>query len=67
MVKSACDYSDKKIKALEIQELLKFGGGRWIRTIEVSDNRFTVCPLWPTREPLHIKLFTMVPGHYPDT
>ena len=22
-------------------------GGRWIRTIEVSDNRFTVCPLWP--------------------
>ena len=24
-----------------------FGGGRWIRTIEVSDNRFTVCPLWP--------------------
>ncbi len=24
-----------------------FGGGRWIRTTEVSDNRFTVCPLWP--------------------
>ena len=24
-----------------------YGGGRWIRTIEVSDNRFTVCPLWP--------------------
>ena len=24
-----------------------FGGGRWIRTIEVTDNRFTVCPLWP--------------------
>ena len=23
------------------------GGGRWIRTIEVTDNRFTVCPLWP--------------------
>ena len=23
------------------------GGGRWIRTIEVSDSRFTVCPLWP--------------------
>jgi hypothetical protein len=21
------------------------GGGRWIRTIEVNDNRFTVCPL----------------------
>jgi hypothetical protein len=24
-----------------------FGGGRWIRTTEVFDNRFTVCPLWP--------------------
>ncbi len=23
------------------------GGGSWIRTSEVSDNRFTVCPLWP--------------------
>ena len=26
---------------------IKNGGGRWIRTIEVSDSRFTVCPLWP--------------------
>ena len=24
-----------------------FGGGEWIRTTEVVDNRFTVCPLWP--------------------
>ena len=24
-----------------------FGGRRWIRTTEVVDNRFTVCPLWP--------------------
>ena len=24
-----------------------FGGSGWIRTTEVSDNRFTVCPLWP--------------------
>ncbi len=24
-----------------------FGGGGWIRTTEVTDNRFTVCPLWP--------------------
>ncbi len=24
-----------------------FGGRWWIRTTEVSDNRFTVCPLWP--------------------
>ena len=27
------------------------GGGRWIRTIEVTDNRFTVCPLWPLGNP----------------
>ncbi len=24
-----------------------FGGSGWIRTTEVTDNRFTVCPLWP--------------------
>ena len=24
-----------------------FGGGWWIRTTEIVDNRFTVCPLWP--------------------
>ena len=23
------------------------GGKRWIRTTEVSDDRFTVCSLWP--------------------
>ena len=27
--------------------LSPFGGGEWIRTTEVVDNRFTVCPLWP--------------------
>gem|GEM_PF-5244773 len=24
-----------------------YGGSGWIRTTEVTDNRFTVCPLWP--------------------
>ena len=24
-----------------------FGGRKWIRTTEVRDNRFTVCPRWP--------------------
>ena len=24
-----------------------YGGRGWIRTTEVTDNRFTVCPLWP--------------------
>ena len=23
------------------------GGRSWIRTMEVIDNRFTVCPIWP--------------------
>ena len=26
--------------------ILRSGRG-WIRTTEVSDNRFTVCPIWP--------------------
>ena len=34
-----------------------FGGGSWIRTSEVSDNRFTVCPLWPLgNSPLQLEL-----------
>ncbi len=31
------------------------GGGDWIRTSESVANGFTVRPLWPTREPLHIR------------
>ena len=27
--------------------LHSYGGRGWIRTTEVTDNRFTVCPLWP--------------------
>ena len=30
------------------------GGGDWIRTSESVANGFTVRPLWPTRELLHI-------------
>ena len=30
-----------------LTQVLFSGGGWWIRTTEVSDNRFTVCPLWP--------------------
>ena len=29
------------------ENIRRFGGGRWIRTTEVIDSRFTVCPLWP--------------------
>ncbi len=33
------------------------GGSGWIRTTEVVDNRFTVCPLWPLgNTPIYIKL-----------
>ena len=31
--------------------MMCLGGRRWIRTIEVTDNRFTVCPLWPLGNP----------------
>ena len=41
------------------------GGGRWIRTTEVSDNRFTVCPLWPLgNSPINMEL---VKGVEPPT
>ena len=36
---------------------LKIGGGEWIRTTESTANGFTVRPLWPTRELLHIKFY----------
>ena len=34
-------------KAHRLMPMSFFGGRWWIRTTEVSDNRFTVCPLWP--------------------
>ena len=34
-------------KLVGIRQAFLFGGRGWIRTTEVSDNRFTVCPLWP--------------------
>ena len=40
-------YPSPKQKALAVASAFCFGGGWWIRTTEVSDNRFTVCPLWP--------------------
>ena len=50
----SCAISRENI--LKTQKALKMGfykngGGRWIRTIEVEDNRFTVCPLWPLGNP----------------
>ena len=40
------------VKPLEEENFeCRNGGGRWIRTIEVSDSRFTVCPLWPLGNP----------------
>ncbi len=39
--------STNKKNTTDSCESIVFGGGRWIRTTEVTDNRFTVCPLWP--------------------
>ena len=37
----------KKSTFVGRQKCFFVGGGSWIRTSEVCDNRFTVCPLWP--------------------
>ena len=38
----------KKTHDIPLVHRVYFYGGRgWIRTTEVTDNRFTVCPLWP--------------------
>ena len=34
-------------KPTQAESLHRYGGSGWIRTTEVEDNRFTVCPLWP--------------------
>ena len=39
-------YTNKKTPTKSVYLLIN-GGSGWIRTIEVTDNRFTVCPLWP--------------------
>ena len=40
-----------KKQGLRLLSSLVPGGRGWIRTTEVSDNRFTVCPLWPLGNP----------------
>ena len=46
-----------------------FGGSGWIRTTEVRDNRFTVCPLWPLgNTPIfNYKKMELVDGLEPPT
>ena len=41
----SCFYEKKMRHA--IRRISFLGGSGWIRTTEVVDNRFTVCPLWP--------------------
>lgn len=48
----SCSYPQPLSKLLTIKKseqanLLRPGGGGWIRTTEAKRNRFTVCPLWP--------------------
>ena len=45
-------FSILRVKQKRVQICTLFFGGRWwIRTTEVVDNRFTVCPLWPLGKP----------------
>ncbi len=46
-VKAKPSTSRKSKETAQSCGFLVFGGGEWIRTTEVVDNRFTVCPLWP--------------------
>ena len=46
------------LRMQRVKSGLFVGGGWWIRTTEVSDNRFTVCPLWPLgKSPIWSPLF----------
>ena len=47
--------------------VIKNGGGRWIRTIEGSASRFTVCPLWPLGNPTNIVFGAGKGGRTPIT
>ena len=44
--KAAAKFIRKKT-ASTLRCLPFFGGSGWVRTTGVTDNRFTVCPLWP--------------------
>ena len=64
----------RKIKKTPDWVSFLFGGSGWIRTIEVIDNRFTVCPLWPlgyTPEYMRLSAFyavlELVDGFEPPT
>ena len=46
-VKAKTSTSRKSKETAQPCGFSDFGGGEWIRTTEVIDNRFTVCPLWP--------------------
>ncbi len=46
--KSRTRFISTKKRQISLSKSVFFSGGRgWIRTTEVTDNRFTVCPLWP--------------------
>ena len=42
-----CPQGKFRWKKHLLSQVLFSGGSGWIRTTEVTDNRFTVCPLWP--------------------
>lgn len=59
--RAAAPWPDDEVKTKKRLALLhaspdnQIGGGGWIRTIEVSDSRFTVCPLWPLGNPTRVE------------
>ena len=52
---------------VQIAKGVSYGGRGWIRTTEVTDNRFTVCPLWPLGNSPLLKFVELVDGLEPPT
>ena len=46
-IKNARSLDKSRLLGTASKLTVTLGGSGWIRTTEVVDNRFTVCPLWP--------------------
>ena len=59
----------KKIECSSLKSVMntRNGGQGWIRTIEVTDGRFTVCSLWPLGNLPILKKLELVDGLEPPT
>ena len=61
--------ANSAISAYGSSQKRRNGGWGWIRTIEVCDDRFTVCSLWPLGNPSinNIEMMELVGGIEPST